>query len=66
MDFITTIFAIVAIILGLYAGYLLYVRLPMDMAEARSRDPASWLLMSIFCSPFVAIFFLWLLGDASE
>ncbi len=63
MDVFWTLFGIVSALLGLYAIFLLCVRLPMQMAEDRGRDPYKWLIVSIFFSPLVAIFLLWLLED---
>jgi hypothetical protein len=51
---------------GLAALYLtlwLLILLPAEMAEARGRSAFNWIMVSLFCSPFFAIFLLWWLGD---
>lgn len=58
---------LVALIVGLAALYFslwLFILLPARMAEARGRSSLGWILVSIFFSPFLAIFLLWLLGAA--
>lgn len=55
------------LIFGLAALYFtlwLFILLPAQMAEARGRSSLGWILVSIFFSPFLAIFLLWLLGAA--
>ena len=57
------------LIVGLAALYFtlwLFILLPARMAEARGRSAAGWVLLSFIFSPFFAIFFLWLLGDAGN
>jgi hypothetical protein len=44
----------------------LFILLPARMAEARGRSAVVWVLLSFIFSPFFAIFFLWLLGDAGN
>ncbi len=63
MDILGVLFGVVAVILGIYIVFFLYVKIPMEMAEDRGRDPYKWLIVSIFFSPLVAIFLLWLLED---
>jgi hypothetical protein len=41
----------------------LLILLPAEMAEARGRSAFNWVMVSLFCSPFFAIFLLWWLGD---
>ena len=35
-----------------------------DMARERGRDPAGWVLLGLFWSPFGSMFLLWFVGDA--
>ena len=51
---------------ALYFSLWLFILLPARMAEARGRSALGWVLISLFFSPFCAIFFLWLLGDAGN
>lgn len=44
----------------------LFILLPARIAEARGRSALVWVLLSLIFSPFFAIFFLWLLGDAGN
>jgi hypothetical protein len=44
----------------------LFILLPAEMAEARGRSALRWVLISFIFSPFFAIFFLWMLGDAGN
>lgn len=53
------------LIIGIWAFWWIAITVPMEMARARNRDTAGWLLVSIFGSPIAAIFFLWLLGPKS-
>lgn len=39
--------------------------LPAEMAKERRRDPVAWVLISLLGSPFLAIFLLWFLGEAT-
>jgi len=58
-----------ALIIGLAAVYFtlwLFILLPARMAEARGRSAVVWVLLSFILSPFFAIFFLWLIGDAGN
>lgn len=58
---------LVALIVGLAALYFslwLFILLPARMAEARGRSSLGWVIVSLFFSPVLAIFFLWLLGGA--
>ena len=48
---------------ALYFTVWLLILLPAEMAEARGRSAFSWVLASLFFSPFLAIFLLWWLGD---
>ena len=48
---------------ALYFTVWLLILLPAEMAEARGRSAFSWVLVSLFFSPFLAIFLLWWLGD---
>lgn len=63
MDFVGFLFGVATFLLAILIIYYLYVKIPMEMAENRGRDPYKWLIVSIFFSPFVAIFLLWLLED---
>lgn len=51
---------------ALYFSLWLFILLPARMAEARGRSAVVWVLLSFIFSPFFAIFFLWLLGDAGN
>ena len=51
---------------ALYFSLWLFILLPARMAEARGRSALGWVFMSFIFSPFFAIFFLWLLGDAGN
>lgn len=57
------------LIVGLAALYItlwLFILLPARMAEARGRSAIGWVLVSIFFSPILAVFLLWVLGDAPD
>ena len=57
---------LLAVIFGLAVLYFtlwLLILLPARMAEARGRSAVGWVLVSLFFSPFLAIFLLWLLGE---
>lgn len=51
---------------ALYFTLWLFILLPARMAETRGRSALGWVLISFIFSPFLAIFFLWLLGDAGH
>jgi len=58
---------ILALIVGLavlYFALWLFILLPARMAEARGRSAVVWVLVSLFFSPFLAVFLLWVLGYA--
>lgn len=58
---------LVAVIIGIATLYFIvwfFILLPSRMAETRGRSTVVWVLVSIFFSPFLAIFLLWVLGDA--
>jgi hypothetical protein len=58
---------LLVLIIGMFALYIVvwfYIILPMEMADERGRSKAIWVLISILMSPFLAIFLLWLLGNA--
>ncbi len=57
------------LIVGLAALYItlwLFILLPARMAEARGRSAIGWVLVSLFFSPLLAVFLLWVLGDAPD
>ncbi|PLL13883.1 hypothetical protein C0V75_00020 [Tabrizicola sp. TH137] len=57
------------LIFGLAAFYItlwLFILLPARMAEARGRSAIGWVLVSLFFSPILAVFLLWVLGDAPD
>lgn len=59
----------VALLFGLVALYIalwLFILLPARMASARGRSAVFWVLVSLVFSPFLAIFFLWVLGGAGH
>jgi hypothetical protein len=59
---------LLVLIIGMFALYIViwfYIILPMEMADERGRSKAIWVLISILMSPFLAIFLLWLLGNAT-
>lgn len=53
---------------GLMMWFIVWLAflLPAEMARERSRDPVAWVLVSLLGSPFLAIFLLWFLGEASQ
>ena len=51
---------------ALYFALWLFILLPARMAEARGRSTVGWVLVSLFFSPLLAVFLLWLLGDAQN
>lgn len=58
-----------AVFFGLAALYFmlwLFILLPARMEEARGRSAFGWILVSIFFSPFLAVFLLWLLGGLPQ
>jgi len=57
------ILAALLILAALYFALWLFILLPAEMAEARGRSTFGWVLVSLFCSPFLAVFLLWLIGD---
>lgn len=57
---------LLAVFVGLAVLYFtiwILILLPARMAEARGRSAFGWVLVSLFFSPFLAVFLLWLLGD---
>ena len=56
------LFLIVGLLI-LYLSLWLLILLPAEMAAARGRSTFNWILVSLFFSPFAAIFLLWWLGD---
>lgn len=56
------LFAVIFGLAVLYVTLWLLILLPATMAEARGRSAVGWVLVSLFFSPFLAIFLLWLLG----
>ncbi len=60
------LFALLIGLLVLYFTLWLFILMPARMAEARRRSAVVWVLLSFIFSPFFAIFFLWLLGDADN
>ena len=56
------LFAVIFGLAVLYVTLWLLILLPARMAEARGRSAVGWVLVSLFFSPFLAIFLLWLLG----
>jgi hypothetical protein len=48
---------------ALYFSLWLLILLPAEMAKARGRSAFNWVMVSLFCSPFFAVFLLWWLGD---
>ena len=57
------LFALIFGLAALYFTLWLFILLPARMAEARGRSAFGWVLVSIFFSPFLAVFLLWLLGS---
>ncbi|WP_306152814.1 hypothetical protein [Roseovarius sp. MMSF_3281] len=55
-------FAVAAMFLMLW----LYILLPAEMAERRSRSAVIWVLIAFVASPFLAILLLLALGDADD
>lgn len=49
---------------ALYFTLWIFILLPARMAEARGRSSLGWVIVSLFFSPVLAIFLLWLLGGA--
>ncbi|WP_135451198.1 hypothetical protein [Tabrizicola caldifontis] len=60
------LFALLFGLAALWFALWLFILLPARMAEARGRSAVVWVLLSLIFSPFFAIFFLWLLGDAGN
>lgn len=58
------IFGLAALYFALWLALWLFVLLPAEMAEDRGRSAFGWVLVSLFFSPLLAIFLLWLLGGA--
>lgn len=58
------IFFLIVGLAALYITLWLFILLPARMAEARGRSAIGWVLVSLFFSPILAVFLLWLLGDA--
>ncbi len=57
------ILAALLVLAALYFAFWLFILLPAEMAEARGRSALGWVLVSLFCSPFLAVFLLWLIGE---
>lgn len=67
MFFIETMIAIFALLtplflIGAFVGYLVLYYVVAKMAERRGRSAVLWILVSIFSTPFLAMFLLWVLG----
>ena len=63
-EIIGSIFGVLIALLAVWFIIWLYILLPSDMASSRGRNAFAWVLVSIFFSPILAIFLLWILGDA--
>lgn len=60
---------LLALLFGLVALYFtiwILILLPARMAEARGRSAFGWVLVSLFFSPLLAVFLLWLPGDLPQ
>ncbi|MCF1710387.1 hypothetical protein L0V05_16375 [Tabrizicola sp. J26] len=57
---------LIAGLAALYITLWLFILLPARMAEARGRSAIGWVLVSLFFSPLLAVFLLWVLGDAPD
>lgn len=64
IDLLFAVAGLATAILVIWSLFWVVVEVPRDMAKERNRDPVAWVLVSIFGSPVLAIFLLWLLGEA--
>ncbi len=64
MEILAGIAAVLALGIATYLTIWLLILLPADMARARNRSPLARMRVSLFGSPFPAIFLLWFFEDA--
>lgn len=50
-------------IFSLFIIYLLHIRIPINMAKKRRRDPLGWVLLSFVISPLIVYIILLCVGD---
>lgn len=62
MEIISSVFALLIAVGFIWIIFWFYISLPSEMAQSRNRSALAWVLVSIFMSPILAIFLLWLLG----
>lgn len=53
---------LIATVLAFGVLFLFYIMVPARMASVRNRSALAWVLVSLFGSPFLAIFLLLLFG----
>ncbi len=53
-------------IFSLFLIYLFYIRIPINMAKKRHRDPLGWVLLSFVVSPLLVYIILLCVGDSSS
>jgi hypothetical protein len=59
IEIVVSLFAIAMVLL---TTFWLVILIPAEMAQGRNRSAIVWVLVSLFFSPFLAIFLLWALG----
>ncbi len=64
IEVISALGVLAVLAFSIWFAWVIVVTIPMDMARARNRDPAAWVLVSIFGSPFLAIIILWFVGPS--
>ena len=62
MEIFGTLMMLVVMLGATWVIVWVYILLPAEMAQDRNRSALVWVLVSIFMSPILAIFLLWLMG----
>lgn len=62
MEIFGTLMMLVVMLGATWFIVWLYILLPAEMAQDRNRSALVWVLVSIFMSPILSIFLLWLMG----
>lgn len=53
-------------IFSLFLIYLFHIRIPINMAKKRRRDPLGWVLLSFVISPLLVYIILLCVGNSSS
>jgi hypothetical protein len=57
-------FSVLILLFAVFVVVWFYIVLPARMASRRGRSAFGWVLVSLICSPLLAMFLLLVMGDA--